>query len=521
MTRPTVIVTLGGNDVAFRDKARQRKEFTNPVGHSVPDLRALAAELVAIEPDELIGAVDLPKLAPLFEALRANGAGPLDVLLVATRSADESWRLGDTEALAAVLGTALPGMAASLGCQDITAKSFLVERLLTDLGAMWDESGRMLNEIGLGAGTSVHLLASGTPQLREAVKLRFLQAHDLGMIGEFTSWIVERGIAAPEPALSLFGDNGLVRGLDLLAQELRFEEIVTFLDKWKVLDPRRRAAVKQLAQFGWRLLELDIRGAIRVKRVPDALRADLDRARFPLGGQNQDDRGALDSLVPLMGHVLDAFAARWARREIVASTTLLHLVGEYVTHLACETTVGHALDPIKLAPQVAVPNSLWGREGCGHRADDNALARKLRPFGNQSSEHWKEFLGRRYARLGDLARTCLMDCSQDACAVAIWLRAVPDLTSRVECAKAYSDSGLLKRRHQGPAGHFFTVPEESEVVADWNAFAETYAWPVASADSLPEAVASMLSHVAGQPVPAARRLDAVAAAIRAELRTLT
>jgi hypothetical protein len=287
------------------------------------------------------------------------------------------------------------------------------------------------------------------------------------------------------------------------------------------------AEFASIALFGQRLLRLDLVdiGLGDEPLLAAALPAHLERGARPLHfpeTPEQRDRGALDDVPALFSHILEAFEIRWRRGDMLQVVALLHLVGEYVGHLAWHRVLGHSADPARLRDSVAGRDSRWGKvdaNDCGHGRPQRHLARKVNEGDMlKSSEAWVSFLRSDYSRLGEQllvcasrrsirpggrrARTCDAPCSvwtsideqqriglERSARIAVWFRGSP----------------VVGLRHGAPVGHFFGVPDKAEVLEAWATFLKTLARREdvhVKEGTLPEQLNDVVGQIAGHQVRA-------------------
>jgi hypothetical protein len=277
--------------------------------------------------------------------------------------------------------------------------------------------------------------------------------------------------------------------LTSLLDDVRFAELGEALRTVDALSgPRRRRALA-LCRAGVRLLQLDAAAFDEVDGVPEDVVAQVRRMHFPPAHADAE-RGALDSLVPLYGLMLEAMAVHWSRGDTVHVMLILHLVAEYLPLLVWEPVLGHGGDPDRLRRHVE--GTWWGTPECPmprHRRSAAERVLTMRP-GEQSGpvppEQWRAYLDRWHARVAGALRQCALrpgegrprpdDAGCDrTCGVVSVLESdrLRDLAARMALATAFADSPLVALRHSAPVGHFFGVPGVEEVQEAWE---ESLAW---------------------------------------------
>src|SRR2546423_1996021 len=168
-----------------------------------------------------------------------------------------------------------------------------------------------------------------------------------------------------------------------LARRYAFGEVAALVAAGaagETLTTRDGARIDQLCAFGQRLLDLDaedfgIADAARdsntehtfADRVAgDAVPPDLVlRARACRMPQDprERDRGALGSLAPAFGLLLEVIALRWARRETAAVGAAVHITSEYLPFLALGSGLRHGGGPARVRPPGRGDGSAWGGLG--------------------------------------------------------------------------------------------------------------------------------------------------------------
>jgi hypothetical protein len=256
----------------------------------------------------------------------------------------------------------------------------------------------------------------------------------------------------------------------------------------EALTTRDGAQIDQLCAFGQRLLDLDAEDfgsadaatdantdhsfADRVAGdgVPPELVARARACRMPQDPRERS-RGALGSLVPAFGLLLEVIAIRWARRETPAVVAAVHITSEYLPLLAWESVLGHAGDPARLPVAVSGAGSAWGdfddRE-CMHTRPERSAAHHAVRVAHESPGQWRGYLDRQHSNVSHALAVCAGEC-QRPCTV---VTRHPDteqklLEQRCRAALAYISTPIVKLRHTAPVGHGFGVPSTGEVLQAW------------------------------------------------------
>jgi len=276
-----------------------------------------------------------------------------------------------------------------------------------------------------------------------------------------------------------------------LAQRYAFGEVAALVAAGaagETLTTRDGAQIDQLCAFGQRLLDLDaedfgIADAARdsntehtfADRVAgDAVPPDLVlRARACRMPQDprERDRGALGSLVPAFGLLLEVIALRWARRETAAVVAAIHITSEYLPLLAWESVLGHAGDPARIGPAVSGDGSAWGDfddRDCAHTRPERSAAHHAVRVAHESGPQWRTYLDRQHSNVAHALAVCAGECRRP-CGVVTRHPATEQelLQRRCRAALAYVSSPIVRLRHSAPVGHGFGVPSTGEVREAW------------------------------------------------------
>jgi hypothetical protein len=291
------------------------------------------------------------------------------------------------------------------------------------------------------------------------------------------------------------------------------------------LTTRDGAQIDQLCAFGQRLLDLDAEDfgnpdaatganldhsfADRVSgdAVPDTLLARATAFRMPQHPRERR-RGALGSLRPVFGLLLEVIDARWRRRETAALVAAVHITSEYLPLLVWERVLGHAGDPARLPSQVGGEGSAWGDfddAGCPHtRAEKGAASHAMR-VEHDSAGGWRSYLDRQHSHVAHALAVCAVECERP-CTVLTRHQAEDQKVLEAGCraALSYVDSPVVRLRHTAPVGHGFGVPSPAEVLTAWEHSREAlarYEPAVLTQDGFPlPGLPSLFSALAGARV---------------------
>ena len=283
--------------------------------------------------------------------------------------------------------------------------------------------------------------------------------------------------------------------------------------------------VPALCDFGQRLLTLD---AVDAKAVSSALRRRARACHMPQTPREQP-RGALASLRPAYGLLLEVIRVRWERRELSSVMAALHIAGEYLPLLAFEPVLGHAGDPARWPGGLRAEGSRFGVIGgrdCDHtKAEKSAVERTLR-VAHEPPEGWRAYFDRQHSQVAGALATCVTRC-RTPCTAMDWIAADArdGLALRCRVALAFADTPLVRLRHAAPVGHGFGVPSPEEVLDAWarsraNVDKNDVGHQATREDGFPlPGLPSLFSAVAAAPIAPATLLAYVAAQLVTLLAT--
>jgi hypothetical protein len=231
------------------------------------------------------------------------------------------------------------------------------------------------------------------------------------------------------------------------------------------------AEIADVCEFGQRLLSLDAEDfAVEAKAVPADLRRRARACHMPQTPREQP-RGALESLRPAYGLLLEVIAVRWHRRELSPMIAAVHIAAEYLPLLAFEPHLGHAGDPARWPDGLSVPGSRFGVIGdreCDHtRSEQSAVERTLR-VATEPAEGWRAYFDRQHSQVAGALAVCVASC-RNPCMAMDWIapEARADLHVRARTALTFAETPLVRLRHAAPVGHGFGVPSPEEVLDAW------------------------------------------------------
>ena len=256
--------------------------------------------------------------------------------------------------------------------------------------------------------------------------------------------------------------------------------------------PEVHAKIRNLARLGEAVLNVDthdFESWCQDEQIPQHIRDDLALRTWPLKMQDEAT-GALHSLIPTFELLLEVFETRILKGDISMGLSIIHLMTEYLPLLGWEKVLGHAGNPKQLAEYLSQPNSMWQTDACPlNRQQRKAFANVI--TANQSQKNWRIYLRDSHSRVAASLSICARvpnpssDVSgQRTCRTPCAIRkGNTDLAWAMVLTRRLKDSSLLTLRHDAPVGHFFSVPQEPEILASWET---TWQGLIADRDEAPQ-----------------------------------
>ena len=256
--------------------------------------------------------------------------------------------------------------------------------------------------------------------------------------------------------------------------------------------PLVHAKIRNLARLGEAVLNVDthdFESWYQDEQIPKHIRDDLALRIWPLKIQNKAV-GALDSLLPTFELLLEVFETRILKGDISMGLSIIHLMTEYLPLLGWEKELGHAGNPKQLAEYLSQPNAMWQSEACPlNRQQRKAFANVI--TANDSQKNWSIYLRDSHSRVAASLSICASVpnpssevSGQRTCRTPCAIRkGNKDLAWAMVLVRRLKESSLLTLRHDAPVGHFFSVPQEPEILASWET---TWQGLIADRDEAPE-----------------------------------
>ena len=242
--------------------------------------------------------------------------------------------------------------------------------------------------------------------------------------------------------------------------------------------PVQHQKIRELAELGETVLNIDAHNFeswLINDNIPNQIRQELALRVWPMHSTSKPG-GALKSLLPTFELLLEVFEIRVLKGDVTMGLSILHLMTEYLPLLGWEQTLGHAGNPVQLAEHLQQTGVMWKTESCPlnrqqSRAFDSVLT------ANESDRTWNRYLHDTHSRVAGALSTCAGvpnptsgPSGQRTCRTRCAVR--PDdknLSWAMVLSRRLRDSSLLTLRHDAPVGHFFSVPNEQEILATWEA----------------------------------------------------
>ena len=256
--------------------------------------------------------------------------------------------------------------------------------------------------------------------------------------------------------------------------------------------PEIHAKIRNLARLGEAVLNVDthdFESWCLDPQIPKNIRDELYLRNWPMRLQ-AEPAGALLTLIPTFELLLEVFETRILKGDISMGLSIIHLMTEYLPLLGWEKELGHAGNPKQLAEYISQRGSMWQTEECPlnrqqRKAFENAIT------ANDSQKNWSVYLRDNHSRVAASLSICASvpnpkskDSGQRTCRTSCAIRkGNKDLAWAMVLVRRLKDSSLLTLRHDAPVGHFFSVPQEPEILAAWES---TWQGLIADRDEAPQ-----------------------------------
>ncbi len=255
--------------------------------------------------------------------------------------------------------------------------------------------------------------------------------------------------------------------------------------------PEVHAKIRNLARLGEAVLNVDthdFESWCQDDQIPQHIRDDLALRTWPLKMQDEAT-GALHSLIPTFELLLEVFEIRILKGDISMGLSIIHLMTEYLPLLGWEQELGHAGNPKQLSQYLLQQDAMWQTDDCPlNRQQRKAFQSAI--TANESQKNWNIYLRDNHSRVAASLSVCagvpnpISEVSgQRTCRTSCAIRkGNTDLAWAMVLVRRLKDSSLLTLRHDAPVGHFFSVPQEPEILASWES---TWQGLIADRDEAP------------------------------------
>lgn len=255
--------------------------------------------------------------------------------------------------------------------------------------------------------------------------------------------------------------------------------------------PEVHAKIRNLARLGEAVLNVDthdFESWCQDDQIPQHIRDDLALRTWPLKMQDEAT-GALHSLIPTFELLLEVFEIRILKGDISMGLSIIHLMTEYLPLLGWEQELGHAGNPKQLSQYLLQQDAMWQTDDCPlNRQQRKAFQSAI--TANESQKNWNIYLRDNHSRVAASLSVCAgvpnptsEVSGQRTCRTPCAIRkGNTELAWAMVLVRRLKESSLLTLRHDAPVGHFFSVPQEPEILASWES---TWQGLIADRDEAP------------------------------------
>ena len=250
--------------------------------------------------------------------------------------------------------------------------------------------------------------------------------------------------------------------------------------------------------------------------IPAGVATVLSQSSWPRT-RTDESRGALSSLSTTFGLLLEIIQLRLERDEVNDVLAVLHLAADYLPILAWQSVLGHAADPALLRFDIGVSQGDWRHEGKQCVLDEwSRLTMQNAVLGigiTGSASGWWRFITRQHSTVASALSVCAGSpggtpdkpqnqiCVQPCSMLPADSEVRAALAWRVELARRFARSPLMRLRHGSPVGHFFAVPDVPTLHQAW---AET--WRILTRDANAAAGNPLSAATVSGPLPGVTEL---------------
>jgi hypothetical protein len=178
--------------------------------------------------------------------------------------------------------------------------------------------------------------------------------------------------------------------------------------------------------------------------------------------------------VPTFEFLLEVFEVRVLKGDVTMGLSILHLMTEYLPLLGWEQQLGHAGNPKQLDEHLNQPGAMWQTDACPLNRQQRKAFADVSNAG-ESARDWNTYLRDTHSRVAAALSICggvpnpVSEISgqrtcRSSCAVR---KENAQLSWAMVLIRRLRDSAVLTLRHDAPVGHFFSVPQEPQILASW------------------------------------------------------
>ena len=240
--------------------------------------------------------------------------------------------------------------------------------------------------------------------------------------------------------------------------------------------PEIHHKIRNLAKLGEAVLNIDahdFESWLADDDIPQNIKEHLQSRAWPML-ISETPVGALSSLVPTFELLLEVFEIRVLKGDVTMGLSIIHLMTEYLPLLGWEQQLGHAGNPMQLAEYLQQPGVMWQTDACPLNRQQRKAFADVAEAGN-STRNWNTYLRDNHSRVsaalsicGGVPKPTSEVSGQRTCRTNCAIRKEnSQLSWAMILVRRLKDSAILALRHDAPVGHFFSVPQEPQILASW------------------------------------------------------
>ena len=240
--------------------------------------------------------------------------------------------------------------------------------------------------------------------------------------------------------------------------------------------PEVNRKIRNLAKLGEAVLNIDahdFESWLTDNDIPQHIKDQLQFRAWPMH-VTDTPVGPLSSLVPTFELLLEVFEVRVLKGDVTMGLSILHLMTEYLPLLGWEHELGHAGNPKQLDEHLNQPGAMWQTDACPlNRQQRKAFTDVSKA--SESARAWNTYLRDTHSRVaaalsicGGVPNPASEISGQRTCRTSCAVRKEnSQLSWAMVLVRRLRDSAVLTLRHDAPVGHFFSVPQEPQILASW------------------------------------------------------